>query len=178
MGDSDQPVDGPISPRENQTFHRDRRRGAPGRGVNAAENGSESGAGFRGGRSSRGTRGRGQSNHNRVPHANAASGPRSRLPPGPSSDVMNAAASSTDARLVPKQERHETPSHGSTNALEDSPEGEVCFICASTIEHTSIAPCNHQTCHICSLRLRALYKNRACAHCRVSKNRGGIFVLT
>jgi E3 ubiquitin-protein ligase ZNF598 len=30
----------------------------------------------------------------------------------------------------------------------------------------SIAPCNHQTCHICSLRLRALYKTRACAHCR------------
>lgn len=45
-------------------------------------------------------------------------------------------------------------------------EGEVCFICASPIEHTSIAPCNHQTCHICALRLRALYKTRACAHCR------------
>jgi hypothetical protein len=45
-------------------------------------------------------------------------------------------------------------------------EGEECFICASPIEHTSIAPCNHQTCHICALRLRALYKTRACAHCR------------
>jgi E3 ubiquitin-protein ligase ZNF598 len=45
-------------------------------------------------------------------------------------------------------------------------EGEVCFICASPIEHNSIAPCNHQTCHICALRLRALYKTRACAHCR------------
>lgn len=47
-------------------------------------------------------------------------------------------------------------------------DGEVCFICASTIEHVAISPCNHQTCHICSLRLRALYKTRACAHCRVS----------
>lgn len=46
-------------------------------------------------------------------------------------------------------------------------EAEVCFICASPIEHVAIAPCNHQTCHICSLRLRALYKTRACAHCRV-----------
>ncbi|OAL18556.1 hypothetical protein AYO22_10533 [Fonsecaea multimorphosa] len=45
-------------------------------------------------------------------------------------------------------------------------EAELCFICASPIEHVSIAPCNHQTCHICSLRLRALYKTRACAHCR------------
>jgi hypothetical protein len=30
-----------------------------------------------------------------------------------------------------------------------------------------VSPCNHRTCHICALRLRALYKNRGCAHCRV-----------
>ncbi|KAK5693730.1 hypothetical protein LTR97_010300 [Elasticomyces elasticus] len=45
-------------------------------------------------------------------------------------------------------------------------EAEVCFICASPISHHSVAPCNHRTCHICSLRLRALYKTKACAHCR------------
>ena len=50
-------------------------------------------------------------------------------------------------------------------AIED--DSEVCFICASPVVHTSIAPCNHRTCHICALRLRALYKTRACAHCRV-----------
>lgn len=49
-------------------------------------------------------------------------------------------------------------------------DSEVCFICASPIDHLSVAPCNHQTCHICSLRLRALYKTRACAHCRVSRD--------
>lgn len=47
-------------------------------------------------------------------------------------------------------------------------EAEVCFICASAVVHNSVAPCNHRTCHICALRLRALYKTRACAHCRVS----------
>ena len=47
-------------------------------------------------------------------------------------------------------------------------EAEVCFICASPVVHNSVAPCNHRTCHICALRLRALYKSRACAHCRVS----------
>lgn len=46
-------------------------------------------------------------------------------------------------------------------------EAEVCFICASPVVHQSIAPCNHRTCHICGLRMRALYKNRGCAHCRV-----------
>lgn len=46
-------------------------------------------------------------------------------------------------------------------------EAEVCFICASPVDHNSVAPCNHRTCHICALRLRALYKTKACAHCRV-----------
>jgi E3 ubiquitin-protein ligase ZNF598 len=47
-------------------------------------------------------------------------------------------------------------------------EAEVCFICASTVVHNSVAPCNHRTCHICALRMRALYKTKDCAHCRVS----------
>ena len=54
--------------------------------------------------------------------------------------------------------------------MEEDVEAEVCFICASLVVHNSVAPCNHRTCHICALRLRALYKTRACAHCRVSKH--------
>lgn len=46
-------------------------------------------------------------------------------------------------------------------------DADLCFICASPVVHHSIAPCNHRTCHICALRLRALYKTKACAHCRV-----------
>lgn len=53
------------------------------------------------------------------------------------------------------------------NSTEDADDREVCFICASEVEHISISPCNHRTCHICALRLRALYKTKACAHCRV-----------
>ncbi|KAJ5787668.1 hypothetical protein N7457_002658 [Penicillium paradoxum] len=55
-------------------------------------------------------------------------------------------------------------------ATDDADDGEVCFICASAVEHTSVSPCNHRTCHICALRLRALYKNKACAHCRTESN--------
>ncbi|KAL4988211.1 hypothetical protein BDW68DRAFT_159658 [Aspergillus falconensis] len=50
--------------------------------------------------------------------------------------------------------------------VDDADDGEICFICASKVEHNSVSPCNHRTCHICALRLRALYKNKACAHCR------------
>lgn len=42
----------------------------------------------------------------------------------------------------------------------------MCFICADPVAHHSIAPCNHATCHICGLRIRALYKTKGCAHCR------------
>jgi len=51
-------------------------------------------------------------------------------------------------------------------ADDDDVEAEVCFICASPVIHQSVAPCNHRTCHICSLRMRALYKSKECAHCR------------
>ncbi|KAI8935970.1 hypothetical protein NX059_007474 [Plenodomus lindquistii] len=47
---------------------------------------------------------------------------------------------------------------------------EVCFICASAVQHTAVAPCNHRTCHICSIRMRALYKTKACAHCRTESD--------
>lgn len=52
------------------------------------------------------------------------------------------------------------------DAADNEAEAEVCFICASPIDHQSVAPCNHRTCHVCALRLRALYKTKSCAHCR------------
>ena len=54
-----------------------------------------------------------------------------------------------------------------SGVADEDKDAEVCFICASLVVHNSVAPCNHRTCHICALRLRALYKTRACAHCRV-----------
>lgn len=47
-------------------------------------------------------------------------------------------------------------------------DSSICFICANPVKYSSIAPCNHVTCHICAIRMRALYKNKTCAHCRVS----------
>lgn len=57
-------------------------------------------------------------------------------------------------------------------------EAEVCFICASPVVHNSVAPCNHRTCHICALRMRALYKTKDCAHCRVSSPSSPLFTIT
>jgi hypothetical protein len=55
-------------------------------------------------------------------------------------------------------------------SVADPDDGEICFICASVVQHTAIAPCNHRTCHVCSLRMRALYKIKACAHCRTESD--------
>ena len=74
-------------------------------------------------------------------------------------------------RQVPAQQKDDDTTTSETTvkpaAEENVDDGEICFICASEVEHISVSPCNHRSCHICSLRLRALYKNKACAHCRV-----------
>ena len=85
-------------------------------------------------------------------------------PPGPGG------GGSFGGRLIKDAETNEGEDMAKEqNDQEDDVEAEVCFICASTVVHNSVAPCNHRTCHICALRLRALYKTRACAHCRVSR---------
>lgn len=43
----------------------------------------------------------------------------------------------------------------------------VCFICAEPVKYYSLAQCNHRTCHVCALRLRALYKKLDCTFCKV-----------
>ena len=126
------------------------------------------GSGSRGSKNSRGGKGRGKSRGggNSTSAASlAAQAPAvnstGRPPGGGFGARLTEAASKQEGDskdTIPKEQE-------TTSAVDD--EAEICFICASPIEHVAIAPCNHQTCHICSLRLRALYKTRACAHCRV-----------
>lgn len=73
-----------------------------------------------------------------------------------------------DGRDTPLPSRQDSGGY-TEEAVENDVEAEVCFICASPVVHNAVAPCNHRTCHICALRLRALYKTRTCAHCRVSR---------
>ncbi|WFD42801.1 RING-type E3 ubiquitin transferase [Malassezia psittaci] len=50
--------------------------------------------------------------------------------------------------------------------LEADDDAEVCFICAEPVTLFSVPPCNHRVCHICSMRLRALWKKRDCTFCK------------
>jgi len=61
--------------------------------------------------------------------------------------------------------------NGSTEkAEEDSLDDNVCWICAEDVKFYSVSECNHRTCHVCALRLRALYKKNECTFCKVSSH--------
>jgi hypothetical protein len=53
------------------------------------------------------------------------------------------------------------------NEIADTDPDDVCFICAEPVKYYSVSACNHRTCHVCSLRLRALYKKLDCTFCKV-----------
>lgn len=68
---------------------------------------------------------------------------------------------------VEKPEVTEVPAADVT-APEPSESGEeVCWICAEPVKYYSVSQCNHRTCHVCALRLRALYKRNDCTFCKV-----------
>ena len=124
--------------------------------------------GFRGSRGnnssgrSRGTQAHGRNNQRNQRVSTVGNRPAPTIPPSPglrAGDTFGGRQAPMTAGEDSTKERGDQ---------EDDVDAEVCFICASTVVHNSVAPCNHRTCHICALRLRALYKTRACAHCRVS----------
>ncbi|EDU41770.1 hypothetical protein L13192_10785 [Pyrenophora tritici-repentis] len=133
-----------------------RREGGGGRGRGrGAHNGPESsheGVGSRG-RGRGGSRGRGRG------HGHGRGGPAQEKGKAPAvTPEDNGLGGPTLAKPTLQQSDHEDD------------DAEVCFICASPVQHTAIAPCNHRTCHICSIRMRALYKTKACAHCRTESD--------
>ena len=103
----------------------------------------------------------GETVQNRRPISNATHETTASIPPPPGLSGGGSFAH----RLT--EDAKNTGGEARTEGNETEVEAEVCFICASLVVHNSVAPCNHRTCHICALRLRALYKTKACAHCRV-----------
>ncbi|KAI9796300.1 MAG: hypothetical protein M1833_006385 [Piccolia ochrophora] len=123
-------------------------RGARSDGSSAVQGGNQ-----RGGRRGRGPRGRGSSVRGGGNPRNTTSPPVPPVPPPPDDGGTGKSG------VSPAEDPHSMP---------DDVEADICFICASSVEHNAVSPCNHRTCHICALRLRALYKTKACAHCRTN----------
>ena len=56
----------------------------------------------------------------------------------------------------------------SSNIQADDAEPDLCYICTEPVKYYVLGLCSHRTCHVCALRLRALYKKRECTFCKVS----------
>ena len=50
--------------------------------------------------------------------------------------------------------------------VDSSDVSPVCFICAEKVSIWALGPCSHRTCHVCTLRLRALFKSKECTFCK------------
>lgn len=109
--------------------------------------GAPRGLGRRGGAN----RGRGGSNRDRGSGRNGPSeNKRGPSAPAPPNDVV-------EPPVVPP-----------TNGAEAADDEEVCWICAEPVKYYAVSDCNHRTCHVCALRLRALYKKTDCTFCKVN----------
>lgn len=80
--------------------------------------------------------------------------------------AANAAAAATPAITNDKSKKlAEAKAAAETVAADDA---EVCWICAEPVKFYSVSDCDHRTCHVCALRLRALYKKTDCTFCKVN----------
>lgn len=78
-------------------------------------------------------------------------------------------AHATKGTDVEEKVEDEEVADANANAAADGEGDEaICFICAEPVKYYSVSLCNHRTCHVCALRLRALYKKLDCTFCKVS----------
>ncbi|KAG9310051.1 hypothetical protein JVU11DRAFT_10094 [Chiua virens] len=118
-------------------------------------------------RGKRGNRGRGRGGNRNGPKS--PNGAARRNAPKSKSTIeepaSNEATKSSDAAVNGSDTVAVTNSDdGSANQDKDAT--AICWICAEPVKYYSLSACNHRTCHVCALRLRALYKKLACTFCK------------
>jgi hypothetical protein len=70
--------------------------------------------------------------------------------------------------VMPSQKEPDPPVQQTTDQqTTDDGDAAICWICAEPVKYYSVSGCNHRTCHVCALRLRALYKRMDCTFCKV-----------
>lgn len=109
-----------------------------------------------------GPRGRGSRGRGRGSEPTQRPKPQNDPAPAEITDTVETPATPTTAPL---------PVTESATVVENSdaaPQGDdSCLICAEPMRYHSVPECNHRTCHVCALRLRALYKRQDCTFCKV-----------
>ena len=91
---------------------------------------------------------------------------KSQNDPAPTESTDTADTSATPAALTPTVTGPTTVADNTDATSQDDDSG-TCWICAEPVKYYSVSECNHRTCHVCGLRLRALYKRLDCTFCKV-----------
>lgn len=81
-----------------------------------------------------------------------------------SPDTADTPATPTSA--TPAATKPDTMVENTDTTPQDDDTG-TCWICAEPVKYYSVSECNHRTCHVCGLRLRALWKRQDCTFCKV-----------
>ncbi|KAI0780465.1 hypothetical protein BD413DRAFT_463543 [Trametes elegans] len=82
-----------------------------------------------------------------------------------SSSKLDALASTEPEKQEPSSSSEDVTKSAETESTA-ADDGAVCWICAEPVKYWSLSECNHRTCHVCALRLRALYKKLECTFCK------------
>lgn len=132
-----------------------------GRGGNSNHRNAEGGGGGRDvkgkGRARGGGGGRGRGGVRRAADYTPAQEPR----------VAQEAIAEASRVAIEKAQREREQEAAALGVDGEEEEVDTCYICAEPIKYYALGTCSHRTCHVCSLRLRALYKKRECTFCKV-----------
>lgn len=83
-----------------------------------------------------------------------------------------AAEKPTESEAKASESVHKISNSSAATPEAEADDGALCWICAEPVKYWSLSECNHRTCHVCALRLRALYKKQECTFCKVRKPSG------
>lgn len=95
-------------------------------------------------------------NNNRRPSKSASSKDKDKASAAPA-----AAAATSEVQQTKDPSEQLAPVHVPDFEAQD----ETCFICAEPVHILALPPCSHKTCHVCFVRLKALYKKTTCTFC-------------
>ena len=111
----------------------------------------------------RGGRGRGRGSRG---HRGGSTPRKSQNDPAPTGSTDAADTPATPTTTTPSESKP-APVTENTSATSQDDDSGTCFICAEPVKYYSVSECNHRTCHVCALRLRALWKRQDCTFCKV-----------
>ncbi|KAJ3570225.1 hypothetical protein NP233_g4545 [Leucocoprinus birnbaumii] len=108
-----------------------------------------------------GSRGRGSRRGGNARRGGSASAPKDKL-----NDTKNQNEEEKEPVVSAESTVPTTSTPANATAEDAGDDDDVCWICAEPVKYWSVSECNHRTCHVCALRLRALYKKTECTFCK------------